>query len=349
MGSAPQWSKIMENPKPIALTGDRTTGPLHLGHYAGSLRKRVEIQDNHQLFVMLADTQALTDNARNPHILKANVIEVLADYLAAGLEPEKTTIFLQSAVSSIARLSLLYLNLVNVGRLERNPTVREEIVQKGMGKEIPAGFLCYPVAQAADITAFKATVVPVGEDQLPMIEISNEISKRVNHISGKDILPECHALLSETGRLPGIDGKAKASKSLGNAIPLGADEETLKKLVMSMYTDPGHLKVSDPGKIEGNVVFAYLDAFNPDKQETADLKAHYKRGGLGDVVLKRRLFEILNDQMHPIRERRRDLIERPDFLLDILKTGTRKATQVADRNAAEIEEGLGVFQMRVEK
>lgn len=329
--------------RPVALTGDRTTGPLHLGHYAGSLRKRVEMQDDHDLTVMLADTQALTDNGRDPQRLRANVLEVLADYLAVGLDPSRTCIFLQSGAPALARLSMLYLNLVSVARLERNPTVRSEMAQKGMERDVPAGFLCYPAAQAADITAFKATVVPVGDDQLPMIELSNEIALRVNRIAGREILPQSRALMSAVTRLPGIDGRAKASKSLGNAIPLGIDAEGLKTAVMAMYTDPDHLRVSDPGRVEGNVVFAHLDAFDPARDEVEDLKAHYRRGGLGDMALKRRLLGVLEDMIAPIRDRRADLVADPDHLMDVLRTGTRLAARRAEETVGEIEDAMGIM------
>lgn len=332
-----------DNTRPIALTGDRTTGPLHLGHYAGSLKARVGMQDDHDLTIMLADTQALTDNGRDPGRLRANVLEVLADYLAVGIDPARTCIFLQSGAPALARLSMLYLNLVSVARLERNPTVRAEMAQKGMDRDVPAGFLCYPAAQAADITAFKATVVPVGEDQLPMIEQSNEIALRVNRIAGRDILPQAKAVLSAVPRLPGVDGRAKASKSLGNAIALGADASTLRASVMSMFTDPDHLRVSDPGKVEGNVVFAHLDAFDPDRETVEELKAHYRRGGLGDMVLKRRLADVLEAMMAPIRDRRADLTARPDHLMDVLRTGTRLAAARAEETTREIEDAMGIM------
>lgn len=331
--------------KSIALTGDRTTGQLHLGHYAGSLRKRVEIQETHDLLVMLADTQALTDNGANPAKLRDNVLEVMADYLAVGLDPGKTTIFLQSAVRALPQLSMYYLNLVTVSRLERNPTIKAEIIQKSMEKSIPAGFLCYPAAQAADITAFKATVVPVGEDQLPMIEQANEIVARINRIAGRDILPTSKALLSDVGRLPGIDGKAKASKSLGNAIPLGCSSEDLKSYVMSMYTDPDHLKVSDPGRVEGNAVFAYLDAFDPERDELEELKRHYRKGGLGDMALKRRLLSVLEDLLSPVREKRKELLKDKSLLLNFLREGTLSASRQAEDTLGEIEEAFGLIRI----
>jgi len=331
--------------RPIALTGDRTTGRLHLGHYAGSLRSRVGMQDTHDLTIMLADTQAMTDNGKDPGRLKANVLEVLADYLAVGIDPSRTTMFLQSAAPALARLSMTYLNLVTVARLERNPTVRAEIAQKSMQRDLPAGFLCYPAAQAADITAFKATVVPVGEDQLPMIEQSNEIAARVNRIAGYDLLPMAKAMLSSTGRLPGIDGKAKASKSMGNAIDLAFTADELKTAVMSMYTDPDHLRVADPGRIEGNVVFAHLDAFDPDVEAVAALKEHYQRGGLGDMALKRRLAGVMETVLAPIRERRIEAAARPDDLMDVLRTGTRVAAARTEETVREIEDAMGLMRL----
>lgn len=331
--------------RPIVLTGDRPTGALHLGHHVGSLRSRVAIQDTHDQTVLIADVQALTDNGRDPSRIRANVLEVLADYVAVGIDPSRTSICLQSAVPAIARLGALYLNLVSVARLERNPTVRAEIAQKGLERSLPAGFLCYPVHQAADITAFKASVVPVGDDQLPMIELANEIADQVNRLAGRSLLPHSKAMLSNTTRLPGIDGRAKASKSLGNAIALGSTAQELKDAVMAMYTDPGHLRVSDPGKVEGNVVFAHLDAFDPDKEEVEYLKTRYRAGGLGDMPLKRRLLEVLEKELAPIRERRFEAAARPDVLMDILREGTRSAIARTDETACEIEEALGVLRL----
>ncbi|EMF03590.1 tryptophanyl-tRNA ligase II [Serratia marcescens VGH107] len=263
------------------LTGDRATGPLHLGHFVGSLRQRVELQHQHNQTVMVADLQGLTDNGSNPQKISANVLNVVADYLAVGIDPHKTTICLQSALPALAELTMYYLNLVSVARLERNPTVKNEIAEKDFARSLPAGFLIYPVSQAADITAFGATHVPVGEDQLPMLEQTNEIVRRFNHIVGQPILSECQPLLSNVGRLPGLDGQGKMSKSRGNAIQLGAGADEVHKAVMSMFTDPGHLNVSDPGRVEGNMVFTYLDAFCEDAALVAELKAHYRRGGMG--------------------------------------------------------------------
>jgi tryptophanyl-tRNA synthetase len=331
--------------RPIVLTGDRPTGALHLGHHVGSLRSRVAIQDSHDQTVLVADVQALTDNGRDPSRIRANVLEVVADYLAVGIDPTRTTICLQSAIPAIARLGALYLNLVSVARLERNPTVRAEIAQKGMEKSLPAGFLCYPVHQAADITAFRAQVVPVGEDQLPMIELANEVVDQVNRLAGRSILPHSKAMLSSTTRLPGIDGRAKASKSLGNAIALGSSAADLRKAVMSMFTDPDHIAVSDPGRVEGNVVFAHLDAYDPDREAVEELKAHYRRGGLGDMALKKRLLGVLETELAPIRERRAEAASRPDVLMDILRQGTKAAVARTDAVADEIEEALGVMRL----
>lgn len=331
--------------KHVVLTGDRTTGPLHLGHYAGSLHMRVQIQHTMDQTLLLADAQALTDNGRDPSRIRANVLEVAADYLACGIDPSVTTICVQSALPALARLSMLYLNLVTVSRLERNPTIRHEIAQKGMERDLPAGFLCYPAAQAADITAFKAKHVPCGEDQLPMIEQACEIAHRINRLAGRDVLPMPKAILSAVQRLPGIDGRAKASKSLGNAITLSAAPEEVAEAVRAMYTDPNHLRVSDPGRVEGNVVFSYLDAFDPDPDEVASLKEHYRRGGLGDMTLKRRLADVLERMLSPIRERRHEVSSRPDDLMDMLRTGTRIACERTDLNVAEIEDAIGLFRL----
>jgi tryptophanyl-tRNA synthetase len=295
---------MSQSSRPVILTGDRTTGALHLGHYVGSLRNRVDLQHTHQQYVLLADSQALTDNADDPGKVRRNVMEVATDYLAVGIDPNLSTICLQSALPALAELTLLYLNFVTVARLERNPTIKDEIQVRGFGRDIPAGFLCYPAAQAADITAFKATVVPVGEDQAPIIEQTNELVRRLNRQIGHTLLPEARALIPATGRLPGVDGMAKMSKSQGNAIPLSASDSEIEVAVQRMYTDPGHLRASDPGRVEGNVVFTYLDAFDPDVEAVADLKAQYRRGGLGDMVLKRRLTGILQAILAPIRERR---------------------------------------------
>lgn len=329
--------------RPIILTGDRPTGQLHLGHFVGSLRSRVGLQDSHHQHILLADAQALTDNADNPDKVRRNILEVALDYLAVGIDPTKTTICVQSCLPALNELTMLYLNFVTVARLERNPTIKSEIQMRGFERDIPAGFLCYPVAQAADITAFKATVVPVGEDQIPMIEQTNELVRRVNRQIGQDLLPECKALLSNTGRLPGFDGKAKMSKSLGNTIVLNASDKDIKKAVNAMYTDPNHLRIEDPGQVEGNIVFAYLDAFDPDKEEVEALKAHYRRGGLGDGTVKKRLEGILKELISPIRERREALAKDPDYIMDILREGTIKCQNITQATLDEVKDGLGLF------
>mgnify|MGYP001217340666 FL=1 len=317
------------------LTGDRPTGPLHLGHYVGSLRSRLELQGAHDQTILIADLQALTDNAGRPHDVRRNVLEVALDYLAVGIDPARTTIAVQSGLPELAELTMLYLNLVTVARLERNPTVKAEIQMRGFERDIPAGFLCYPVSQAADITAFRATLVPVGEDQVPMIEQSNEIVRRLNRMAGRDLLPEARALLSSTPRLPGIDGR-KASKSLGNAISLSDPPAEITAKVRRMYTDPGHVHASDPGRVEGNVVFAYLDAFDPCPAEVEDLKAHYRRGGLGDMALKRRLDGILQELVAPIRERRAELANDHGAVLDIVREGTMRARETTASVLADV-------------
>ena len=327
--------------KTIILTGDRPTGQLHLGHYVGSLENRVKLQDDHQQFIMIADMQALTDNADNPEKVRSNVVEVALDYLAVGLDPAKTTMFIQSAITELSELTMYYLNLVTVARLQRNPTVKNEMQQKGFGADVPAGFLMYPVSQAADITAFKAKIVPVGEDQLPVIEQTNEIVRKFNSIYG-EVLVEAEGLLSTTRRLAGLDGKAKMSKSLGNAIYLADDADTLKKKVMSMFTDPDHLRVEDPGKVEGNMVFAYLDVFGQDKEHIAELKAHYQRGGLGDVKVKRYLLEILEAKFAPIREKRAELAKDKGAVMAMLKEGSYKAKEVAATTLNEVRRAIGV-------
>ena len=329
--------------RPIILTGDRPTGQLHLGHFAGSLRTRVGLQDSHQQYLLLADTQALTDNADNVEKVQRNIIEVALDYLAVGIDPTKTTICIQSCLPALFELTSYYMNFVTVARLERNPTIKTEIQMRGFERDIPAGFLCYPVSQAADITAFKATLVPVGEDQIPMIEQTNELVRRVNRQIGNDILPECKALLSNVGRLPGFDGKAKMSKSLGNTIVLDASDKDIKKAVNAMYTDPNHLRIEDPGQVEGNVVFTYLDAFDPNKEEVEELKAHYRRGGLGDGTVKKRLEGVLKELIGPIRERRQELAKDPTYVMDILRDGTDKCRLITQETLDEVKAGLGLF------
>ncbi len=329
--------------KSVILTGDRPTGPLHLGHYVGSLKNRVKLQDTHKQFVMIADAQALTDNAQNPEKVRASVLEVALDYLAVGIDPTKTTIFIQSLIPEIAELTVFYLNLVTLARLQRNPTVKEEIKQKEFGMSIPAGFLAYPISQAADITVVKAQFVPVGNDQLPMIEQTTEIVRKFNRFYGP-VLVEPQAILPENdmGRLPGIDGKAKMGKSLGNAIYLSDSADTITKKVMSMFTDPDHIKIEDPGKIEGNMVFTYLDIFADDKQQVSELKAHYQRGGLGDVTVKKYLNEVLQNILEPIRTRREQLAQDPQQVLDLLKNGTHVARQEAAKTMAEVRHAMKI-------
>ncbi|WP_425536210.1 tryptophan--tRNA ligase [Chromobacterium vaccinii] len=327
----------------IILTGDRTTGQLHLGHYVGSLRNRVILQNRCVQFLLLADAQALTDNMGNYLKVRDNVLQVALDYLAVGIDPAKSTIFIQSLVPELTELASYYLNLVTVARLERNPTIKDEIKQRGYERDIPAGFLTYPAAQAADITAFKATIVPVGDDQIPMIEQTNEIVRRFNASVERPVLVETRAVVPEVGsRLPGIDGKAKMSKSLGNTITLSATPDDIRQAVKMMYTDPNHLRVADPGQVEGNVVFTYLDAFHPDQPLVAELKAQYQRGGLGDTVIKKHLEECLQEMLAPIRERRERYAQDPAAVLEMLKTGTRRARDVAARTLAEVKAAMGL-------
>ena len=310
------------------LTGDRPTGRLHLGHYVGSLQNRVKLQDEYDQFVMVADVQALTDNFEDPQKVRENVKELVLDYLAVGIDPSKTTILIQSQIPEIAELTVFYLNLVTLERVLRNPTVKDEIKQKGFGTNIPAGFAMYPVSQAADITIFNASLVPVGEDQLPMIEQTREIVRKFNSLYG-NVFVEPEALLGDVKRLPGINGNAKMSKSLGNCIYLSDSEEELKKKVMSMYTDPNRVHPTDPGKVEGNPVFIYHDVFNPDKAEVEDLKKRYKEGKVGDVEVKEKLFITLNNFLKPIREKRKEFESKDELLDKILKEGTEKARGVA--------------------
>ncbi len=326
----------------VILTGDRPTGPLHLGHYVGSLRGRVQYQHDYKQFVMLADSQALTDNMDDIDKVHRNVVEVALDYLAVGIDPAKTTIFIQSQIPELAELTFYYLNLVTVARLERNPTVKQEIVLRGFERDIPAGFLTYPASQAADITAFKAQVVPVGEDQIPMIEQTNEIVRRFNRTYNQEILVECKALVPEIGRLPGTDGKAKMSKSLGNTINLGASADEIRAAVKKVYTDPLHLRVEDPGHLEGNVAFIYLDAFDNDKAALEEMKAHYQRGGLGDSVVKKRLDAVLQELLAPIRARREELAKDKGYVMQVLKEGTLRAREVAARTTDEVKAALGL-------
>jgi len=327
--------------KKIILTGDRPTGQLHLGHYVGSLENRVKLQSECKQFIMLADAQALTDNADNPTKVRKNILEVALDYLAVGIDPEISTIFIQSLIPELAELTMYYLNLVTVNRLKRNPTVKNEIEQKSFGQSIPAGFLTYPVSQAADITAFKANLVPVGEDQLPMLEQTVEIVRKFNRIY-EEVLVEPQILVSKAARLVGTDGKNKMSKSLGNAISLADSPKIIREKVMAMFTDPNHLRVEDPGKVEGNPVFTYLDLFDPNKQEVEKLKAHYRRGGLGDVKVKKRLNQVLQDFLKPIRERREEYSKDPGEVINILQKGTQRARTIAATTLVEVKEAMKI-------
>lgn len=330
------------NTSQTILTGDRPTGQLHLGHYVGSLRQRVLLQHDHQQFILVADLQGLTDNGSNPQKISSNILEVMADYLAVGIDPQKTTICLQSALPALAELSALYMNIVTVARVERNPTVKNEIAQKGFSRSLPVGFLAYPISQAADITAFKAELVPVGDDQLPMIEQTNEIVHKMNSLTTTPILRHCKALLSDVSRLPGIDGNSKMSKSLGNTLTLSASEEEIHRAVSAMYTDPNHLRVADPGQTEGNVVFTYLDAFHADKTFVAEMKAHYRRGGLGDRQCKNALETCLQELLAPIRERRATYIQDKGMLLALLRRGSERAHELTQRTLHEVKRGLGL-------
>lgn len=340
----------------IILTGDRPTGRLHLGHYVGSLRRRVELQNSGQfekIFIMIADAQALTDNADNPEKVRQNIIEVALDYLSVGIDPAKSTIFIQSQVAELCELAFYYMNLVTVSRLQRNPTVKTEIQMRNFETSIPVGFFTYPISQASDITAFRATTVPVGEDQLPMIEQTREIVRRFNGIYGGDLV-EPEVLLPTNAaclRLPGTDGKAKMSKSLGNCIYLSDTAEELRQHVMGMYTDPDHLRVQDPGKIEGNTVFTYLDAFCkpehfaaylPDYPNLDELKAHYRRGGLGDVKVKKFLIAILEEELAPIRARRKEWEQNIPEVYRLLKEGSDAARAVAARTLADVRRAMKI-------
>ena len=325
----------MKNNKDTVLTGDRPTGRLHLGHFVGSIQNRLTLQNEYDtLYYMIADVQALTDNADNPEKVRANVLEVALDNLACGMDPQKTTMFIQSQVPEIAELTIFFLNLVTISRLKQNPTVKTEIKQKGFGENVPAGFLAYPISQAADILTFKGTVIPVGEDQLPVLEQANEIGDKFNRLYG-NTFPRIKPLVSANSRMPGIDGKAKMSKSLGNAIFLADSAKDVEQKVMQMYTDPNHIHLNDPGEVKGNVVFIYLDVFDPNKDEVAELKKQYKKGGLGDVVLKKRLARVLNEILTPIRERRAELAKDPEHVMDILEAGTKRARKEAQRTLLE--------------
>ena len=342
--------------KQIILTGDRPTGRLHVGHYVGSLKERVRLQNSgkfDEIYIMIADAQALTDNAEHPEKVRDNIIQVALDYLSCGLDPEKSTIFIQSMVPQLTELSFYYMNLVTVSRLQRNPTVKSEIQMRNFEASIPVGFFCYPISQAADITAFKATTVPVGEDQMPMIEQCREIVHKFNSVYGETlvepqiILPQNQACL----RLPGIDGKAKMSKSLGNCIYLSDEPEDIRKKIMSMFTDPNHLRVEDPGQVEGNPVFIYLDAFCrpehfaeflPDYNNLDELKDHYRRGGLGDVKVKKFLNNVIQSELAPIRERRKEWEQRLPDVYDILAEGSKRAEATAAKTLADVRHSMKI-------
>lgn len=332
--------------KEILLTGDRPTGKLHIGHYIGSLKNRVKLQNSgkYDPYIMIADTQALTDNARNPEKIRNSLIQVALDYLAVGIDPAKSTIYVQSQIPALFELTAYYMDLVTVARLERNPTVKTEIKQKDFKDSIPIGFLNYPVSQAADITAFKATVIPVGDDQEPMLEQTREIVRTFNRVYNCDVLvePKGYFPPKGQGRLPGLDGNAKMSKSLGNAIYLADDAKTVQKKVMSMYTDPNHIHVEDPGKVEGNTVFTYLDVFDPDKDKVAELKAEYQKGGLGDVKIKRYLNKVLEAELAPIRERREKFAQDEDAVYEMLLEGSKKANKVANATLEQIRAAIGL-------
>ena len=337
----------------IILTGDRPTGKLHLGHYIGSLKNRVVLQNEgnyDEMYLMIADSQALTDNFDNPKKVRDNIINVALDYLSVGIDPKKVNIFIQSQIPALTELSFYYMNLVTVSRLQRNPTVKNEIKEKSFEKSIPVGFFCYPISQAADITAFKANIIPVGNDQLPMLEQTNEIVSSFNRIYGETLVP-CKAILNENKiaqRLPGLDGNAKMSKSLNNGIYLNDPSDVIYKKVMSMYTDPNHIKVEDPGKVEGNMVFTYLDVFSSNEQiskyseyRTLDeMKKAYEKGGLGDVKIKKVLYNILEEILSPIREKRKYYEEHLDEVYSILKEGTNKANEKANKTLKEVKKAI---------
>ena len=339
----------------IILTGDRPTGPLHIGHYIGSLKNRVKLQNEgnyDKMYVMIADSQALTDNFDNPKKIQDNLFEVAIDYLSVGIDPEKVTIFIQSGVDELTTLTYYYMNLVTVSRLQRNPTIKTEIKQRGFETSVPSGFLNYPVSQAADITGFGANLIPVGNDQMPLLEQTNEIVDTFNRIYG-DTLTRCEGYLNPNEiaqRLPGLDGNAKMSKSLGNCIYLKDDSETVKKKVMSMYTDPDHLKVEDPGKVEGNMVFLYLDVFATDDQikkysefnSLSEMKSKYQEGGLDDVAIKNVLYNVIEEILTPIREKRKYYEENIDLVKEILKKGTEEAKNDASKTLDKVKKAIGI-------
>lgn len=326
----------------VILTGDRPTGPLHLGHYVGSLKNRVTLQESCKQFVMIADVQALTDHADRSKKVRESVLEVALDYLAVGICPKKSTLLIQSLIPQLPEMTLYFLNLVTWNRLKHNPTVKQEIRQKGLEESVPAGFMIYPVSQAADITAFKATLVPVGEDQLPMIEQTNEIVRHFNRTYQQEVLLEAKALIPKIARLPGTDGQAKMGKSLGNCIYLKDSADSVAKKVKGMYTDPGHLRVEDPGNVEANPVFTYLDALDPRVEEVEELKAHYRRGGLGDSIVKKRLIEVLQELLAPIRHRREEYAKDPKAVMDLLLEGSAFAESIASKTLLEMKSAMNI-------
>ena len=333
----------MENREKIVLTGDRPTGRLHLGHYVGSIQNRIKLQDEaSKSFYMVADIQALTDNADNPEKVRSNVLEVVLDNLACGVDPKKTNFFIQSQIPEIAELTILFMNLVTLQQLSHNPTIKTEMKEKSFGESTPMGFLAYPISQAADILFCKANTVPVGVDQMPVLEQANDIVKKFNAIYGVELFPKINGVVSETPRLVGIDGNAKMSKSLGNCIYLSDTDEEIEKKVMQAFTDPTHLKVEDPGKVEGNVVFTYLDVFDQDKKGVAELKEQYQKGGLGDVVLKKRLTKVLIDLISPIREKREEYAKNPKMVMDILERGIEEARKEARQTMSEVRKALKI-------
>lgn len=351
-----EGNKKKENQKKVILTGDRPTGRLHVGHYVGSLKRRVELQNSgeyDEIYIMIADAQALTDNADQPEKVRQNILEVALDYMACGLDPAKSNLFIQSQIPELTELTFYYMNLVTVSRLQRNPTVKAEIQMRNFEASIPVGFFTYPISQAADITAFDATTVPVGEDQMPMLEQTKEIVHKFNSVYG-EALVEPEILLPKNQacmRLPGTDGKAKMSKSLGNCIYLSEEPDEIRKKVMSMFTDPTHIKITDPGKLEGNTVFTYLDAFSkpghfeaflPEYANLEELKAHYQRGGLGDVKVKRFLNEVLQAELEPIRVRRQELMKDVPYIYEVLKAGSEKAESVAAATLARVKKAMKI-------
>jgi tryptophanyl-tRNA synthetase len=329
----------------IILTGDRPTGCLHLGHYVGSLRSRVQLQEKYEQFVLIADVQALSDNFSDPQKVRDSVVEVMIDYLAVGIDPEKTTIYLASSIPETAELTLYFCNLVNMGRLQRNPTVKNELKTKNFSDGVPVGFMLYPINQAADIAQFRATVVPVGEDQIPMIEQTNDIVGRFNALYGEGILSECRALIGSAELLPGTDGKPKMGKSLGNAIFLSDSEKEVARKVKGMFTDPNHLRVEDPGQVAGNPVFSYLDHFDPHTESLEELKRNYERGGIGDGFVKQRLISVLNEHLEPIRKRRQEFAADRGEILRLLSVGTERARQRIAETMSKVRKAIGIYQL----